>query len=137
MRPQDPDRLIRAVGRRIAELRVATGWTQDELAEQASFSSKYLQRIEAGSENLTLRSMVELANVLQVRLAELLVPPASTAVKRGRPPSTYKGDATLQERAAERTTPYPSKRQRRGSRSPGSTDLSFVRGTHSRRIRTA
>jgi hypothetical protein len=41
--------------------------------------------IEAGSQNLTLRTMTGIAAVLGVRTIDLLAPPASRDVKRGRP----------------------------------------------------
>lgn len=87
MRAIDPDRFVRHVGRRVAELRAELGWTQEQLAEHARVSLKYLQRIEAGRENLTLRSVARLANHLRVPPAELFVPPRSRRPKRGRPPS--------------------------------------------------
>ncbi len=87
MRPTDPARLIRDVGRRIAEIRAARGWTQEALAEHAHVSLKYLQRVEAGRENLTLRSVVRLANHLRVPVGDLFERPRSRAVRQGRPPA--------------------------------------------------
>ncbi len=55
----DPDLVLRSVGRRVAELRSGT---QEELAERLGVSIKYLQRIEAGRPNLTIRSLVRIAN---------------------------------------------------------------------------
>ena len=82
----DADSLIRSVGRRVAELRAAAGLTQADLAEQVGVSIQYLQRIEAGAENLTLRSLVRLANVLETEVGELLRPATSPPPGRGRPP---------------------------------------------------
>jgi transcriptional regulator with XRE-family HTH domain len=91
MRAADPDRVLRGVGRRVAELRVLSGRTQEELAERAEFSVKYMQRVEAGQQNLSVRSLVRLANVLGVPAAELFRSPASTAVRTGRPPGRRAG----------------------------------------------
>ena len=67
----DPTKLRRRVGARIAELRVARGWTQEMLAEQIEVSPRYLQAMEGGQENLTLESLAKIGNVLRVRVAEL------------------------------------------------------------------
>lgn len=73
------------VGRRLAELRRAHGWTQEQMSERLGVLTSYLQRIEAGRENLTLGSLVALANVLGTSLTDIFRPPA-TARKIGRPP---------------------------------------------------
>ena len=86
MRNADPDRVVRDVGRRVAELRAQEGLTQAELAEAAGVSVKYLQRIEAGGCNLTIRSLVRLASVLGTSAADLFSQPASRERRRGRPP---------------------------------------------------
>lgn|SRR5579872_1409049 len=58
----DPDRAPKDVGRRIAELRRERGWTQEHLAERLGLQANNLQRIELGMQNLTVRSLVRLAN---------------------------------------------------------------------------
>ncbi len=82
----DSEQLIVDVGRRIAELRAARSLTQAELAEGAGVSVKYVQRVEAGQENLTIRTLAKFAELLEVRVVELFSPPASRRVRRGRPP---------------------------------------------------
>ena len=85
------ERVIADVGRRIAEQRRARGWTQEVLAEGLGVSLKYVQRIEAGRENLTLRSLVRVAQLLSVEAAALLEAPRSRGVARGRPPGSVAG----------------------------------------------
>lgn len=85
MRPVDPDHLVHAVGRRIAELRVAKKLTQDEAAERADISLKYLQRVEAGGENLTLASLARFANLFEVPIQSLFRQPRNALPKPGRP----------------------------------------------------
>ncbi|HJL26627.1 MAG TPA: helix-turn-helix transcriptional regulator, partial [Polyangiaceae bacterium LLY-WYZ-15_(1-7)] len=80
------DAVLRDLGRRVAELRTRRGWTQQVFAEKADFSVKYLQRIESGRANLSVRSLVKLAAVLAVGVAELFAPPESRDARRGRPP---------------------------------------------------
>lgn len=83
----EPDvQLLRAVGRRIAELRRGTGMTQEQVAERLGVSVRAYAYLEGGRENLTLLTMASVATALGVGVAELLVPPASTVTRRGRPP---------------------------------------------------
>ena len=86
MPPIDPDRVIANVGRRVGELRSALGWTQQEMADRAEITIKYVQRVEAGEENLTLRSLVRFANLLGVSVNDLFSRPRSARPSRGRPP---------------------------------------------------
>lgn len=87
MRPPDTDRVLRALGRRVAELRRDAGLTQEQLAENLGYSTKYLQRIEAGRHNLSVRSLVLLAHEIGVTTATLFDRPASMKVQVGRPRS--------------------------------------------------
>jgi UDP-N-acetylglucosamine 1-carboxyvinyltransferase len=84
----DPDRCTRDVGRRIAELRRHRGWTQEQLAERLGIQANNLQRIELGMQNLTLRTLVRLANGLGVGLMALFEAPTSRVVRPGRPRSS-------------------------------------------------
>ncbi len=59
------------MGRRIAALRLACGVTQERLAEGAGVDARYLQRIEAGEKNITIETLVKIANVLRVGVASL------------------------------------------------------------------
>jgi transcriptional regulator with XRE-family HTH domain len=86
VRPTDPDRLQRDIGRRIAELRAARELTQEEFAEALGVTPRYLQMVEAGDENLTVRSLVPFADELGVTVAALFEKPKSRQVRQGRPP---------------------------------------------------
>lgn len=85
MRPISPERLQKNVGQRVAELRKLRGLTQQELADELDVNMRYVQAVEAGGENLTLRSVAEWANVLKVTPAVLFETPAPAARKPGRP----------------------------------------------------
>jgi transcriptional regulator with XRE-family HTH domain len=76
--------MLDRIGRRVAELRAERGWTQAAFAERMGIATKYLQRIEAGDENLTVSSLLRLAEALAVELEELFVPP-TTLRRPGRP----------------------------------------------------
>lgn len=84
MRPETT--VLRHVGRRIAELRMARGWTQEGFAELANISPSYVRQLERGRENMTLLTAVRFAAVFGVDVAELFVEPAPFKVRRGRPP---------------------------------------------------
>jgi transcriptional regulator with XRE-family HTH domain len=66
---------------------MAAGLTQEELAEALSVSVKYVQRVERGTQNLGLDSMVKIANILKARMVQLLVAPrVARAPKKATPP---------------------------------------------------
>ena len=86
MRRQDPERVLKDIGRRVAEIRTAYEMTQERFAEEVlGMSLKYLQAVEAGRENMSVASLVKLANLVRVPVADLLSPPTTRVVRRGRP----------------------------------------------------
>ena len=64
--------LVEVVGRRIKALRQARGLTQDAVAEALGIAVKNVQRLEAGRQNLTLKTLAHVADVLDVEAYELL-----------------------------------------------------------------
>ena len=83
---EDPRQVLRDIGRRVAEVRVARGMTQEQFAEKVlRVSLKYTQAVEAGRENLTVESLVKMANKLRLPVARLFETPATRQVPRGRP----------------------------------------------------
>jgi transcriptional regulator with XRE-family HTH domain len=80
----DPRRVARSVGRRVAELRAAKGWTQEQLAELLSVSVERIQRVERGA-NLTIASLCQLAGALGCDVAALFEAPLSMVSPVGRP----------------------------------------------------
>lgn len=83
----DSEQLLEDVGRRIANMRVDRKLTQAELAARAEVSIKYLQRVEAGQENLTLRSIAKFANLFGVGIVSFFTGPVDERPSRGRPPA--------------------------------------------------
>jgi transcriptional regulator with XRE-family HTH domain len=82
---RDPQSVIEAVGRRIAEVRQLHGLTQEEAAEQLGISLRHMKRLEAGH-NMTIFTLARIAFALDVAPAALLAPPQSSAPRRpGRP----------------------------------------------------
>lgn len=72
MRRQAPPEIIAFVAKRIKALRVARGLTQDAVAEALGIASKNVQRLEAGRQNLTLKTLSHIADALDVEPHELL-----------------------------------------------------------------
>jgi transcriptional regulator with XRE-family HTH domain len=60
------------VGRRIAALRTAKGWSQQLLADHAQISREHVLRIEAGQKEMGLRTLERIATALDVKPKDLL-----------------------------------------------------------------
>ena len=58
-------------GMRLKELRQSTGFSQDQLAESADISSKYVSRIEMGKQFPSIDKLVSLSNALNIELKDL------------------------------------------------------------------
>jgi transcriptional regulator with XRE-family HTH domain len=58
-------------GRRIRELRLKKGWTQERLADRADRHWTYIGGIERGERNITLAVIADLARALEVDVREL------------------------------------------------------------------
>ena len=65
---QDDDELDSLVRKRIRALRVAQGWSLEELAARARLSQSSLSRIENGQRRLALDSLVTIARALDTSL---------------------------------------------------------------------
>lgn len=101
----DPDdAILRAVGARVAELRRERGMTQDVFAQRLQVSTKYIQRLEQGSENLTLRTLARVAAELEISPLVLMLPPLSDRRARVGRPSAKPPAA---ERIVRRVPPRP------------------------------
>lgn len=85
MPSEDPEQIVSDVARRISEIRLGAGLTQETAAERLGMSLKGYQRIERGLQNLTLKRLARVAAMLGVRPMDLLSVPASREVRRGRP----------------------------------------------------
>lgn len=65
----DPKALF---GEKLRELRLAAGFSQEELAHQAGVDRTYVSSCERGRRNLTLEAMVKFAIALEVKPSVLL-----------------------------------------------------------------
>ena len=64
------ERLMKQVGKRARELRIARGLKQEEMC-RFGFEYKYYQRIEYGQKNLSLRTLNRLAKAFGLPVSEL------------------------------------------------------------------
>jgi transcriptional regulator with XRE-family HTH domain len=62
----------RTLGRRVRQLRMSMGWTQEELAARCGKHWTYIGGIERGERNPTLRVLASLAKAFSIPLARLL-----------------------------------------------------------------
>lgn len=67
----DERAIRRQLGRRIRTLREQKGWRQEDIQEETGFSSRYLGRIERGTVNPTLDTLLRLCEIFEVELSEL------------------------------------------------------------------
>ena len=81
----DPRTVIPNLGRRIGELREHRRMTKEAFAERLEVSVQYVSRVEKGT-NLTVESLIKLANVLNVGIPDLFTLPTTPPRRRGRPP---------------------------------------------------
>jgi transcriptional regulator with XRE-family HTH domain len=88
----DPDEVVANVGLRIAEIRKARGYTQERFARLLKFTYQYVSRLEGGR-NLTIHTLVRIANKLEVPPQDLFATPTTPSEprKRGRPPKKKTG----------------------------------------------
>lgn len=116
--------LFARVGARICTLRKQRQLTQESLAEAAELSPAYLARIEAGAREPTLRTLLSVAEALDVPVTLLFeeeragVPPELRAALDGLDPRDVDLLAALARRlrttgAATRSRPAPSASRRR------------------------
>lgn len=80
----------REVGRRLRELRRQRDLTQEALAEKLGMLAPNYARIEQGRVNVTIDTLVRIANALDVGPGDLFRKPksGSRTVKPGRPKKT-------------------------------------------------
>lgn len=63
---------LRALGKRVRELRVKQGGSQERLAERADIHENHLRRIEGGTANPSYLVLVRIARALGLSASDLL-----------------------------------------------------------------
>lgn len=66
-------KVIIGVGKKIKDLRLKNGISQNELAMQCNFEKATMSRIESGQTNPTVRTLHKIATALGVPVAELFI----------------------------------------------------------------
>lgn len=61
--PQTADRFL--LGKKIRQLRLTKGWTQEDLATKAGLHSTYIGGVERGERNIGFDNLLKLARALQ------------------------------------------------------------------------
>ena len=74
---EDPDLLLSKIGMRVLKRRQNLGLTQKELAGRLGITTTNIARIEHGQQNLTIRTLAKLADVLDTTVVELVGGPPS------------------------------------------------------------
>ena len=77
-------RAAKALGLQVRALRQAKGWTLEEAAEKGDMDLKHWQKIEAGTVNVTLVTLVRIAEGLGETLGGLFGTPAAPRGRRSK-----------------------------------------------------
>lgn len=72
----DADRVVKHLGKRIAELRRERGFSQGALATKIRSTPQWVSQLERGTRSPTVHTLCKLANALDVTLADLLTTPS-------------------------------------------------------------
>lgn len=62
------------IGKRIRELRLARGLSQEEFAAAAQLGRSYAGRVERGEQNVSIQSLIQIALTLKVEVGEFFPP---------------------------------------------------------------
>lgn len=62
----------KAVGARIRQIRTAQHLTQEAIGEEIGISTSHVSNIETGTKQISLSTLIKLANILKVSVDELL-----------------------------------------------------------------
>ncbi len=65
------DDLIKSLGRRIRELRVQRGWSQEEFADVCGVHRTHMGHLERGEKNVSFSSLAKVAGALSVPISDL------------------------------------------------------------------
>jgi transcriptional regulator with XRE-family HTH domain len=63
--------VLRRIGKRVVSLRNERGWTQERLSEAAAMQRSYVADLERGSRNLSVRTLVKIANAFGIPVRDL------------------------------------------------------------------
>lgn len=61
-----------AIAAYLKELRIRQEWTQEELAHRSGYDARYINMLERGRRNPSIRALVDLCQALEVRPSAFL-----------------------------------------------------------------
>jgi transcriptional regulator with XRE-family HTH domain len=64
--------ILGGIGRKLRRLRLAKGWTQEEIEDRFGFSYRYYGKLERGEINPTIGTLARLAEIFEIPLTDLL-----------------------------------------------------------------
>jgi transcriptional regulator with XRE-family HTH domain len=82
--PRTTDAVLRDLGKRISAARAVAGLTQEEASARAEIDYKRYQRIEAGSVNVTVKTLVRIASAFEITFLGLFSEPRRARRPRSR-----------------------------------------------------
>jgi transcriptional regulator with XRE-family HTH domain len=113
----DPKKTIEDIGRRVAEIRLELGLTQDALAEKAGVTGGYIRQIEGGWKNMRIDTLCKIADILECQTRDLFEIPILKKQTSGRPrlkkPQREDAEKTYVAMAAEASATYQVKTLKR------------------------
>ena len=62
------------IGKRIKDLRIIKGWSQEQLSFESQLHSTYIGSVERGERNITLVNLKRITDALQISPAEFFKP---------------------------------------------------------------
>lgn len=67
----NPDKYIQALGEVIRNKRSKLGYSQESFAAEVGLHRTYIGQVERGEKNLTIKNIVKIAKVLEVKVSKI------------------------------------------------------------------
>ncbi len=67
------EQMLKNLGLKLKYERLKKGFTQEKLAEKVEVHEKYISLLETGKQNVTLKTLNRIANVLEIEIYKLLI----------------------------------------------------------------
>lgn len=100
MLSRDAVEVLRSIAANVQSYRAKRGLTQQQVTDLIDLDLRHYRRIERGTENITIETLVALARALDVRPSMLLRKGAPPAPRTGRPPKRKSRKRPAQRRSA-------------------------------------
>ena len=60
------------IGKRIRELRIEQGYSQEGIADRAGMGRTYMGRVERGEQNISIQNLIQIAFALKTEVGDLI-----------------------------------------------------------------